>query len=336
MGAAEPVECRREIRHAGTVRRERPPDVVVVVERGTRCHLRQRVHAEGLPHPAEDVDHRGRRHRITDPEPGETVELGERPQRHDRHLAVAAHADRVRVVVVGDVLRISVVGHDHHVVRHRGEECLPRRPPEDRARRVVRIAEEDDARPRTDGPDHRREIVREVAQRHAARHAARRLDDQAVDDERLVRQHRLVAGAEKAPHDEFQELVRAVADEDILRRDAVACGEPLRQMERGPVGVAMNVRQRGGQRGERARRGPERILVGRELDGAADAELALELLDGLPRRVRGQAPHPLGDEAPDVAHGAGSGAAGYEPSTLSRSAVRSTAASARCTRRSRR
>src|SRR5207249_3539147 len=28
-GEAEPVECRREIRHAGTVRRERPPDVVV-------------------------------------------------------------------------------------------------------------------------------------------------------------------------------------------------------------------------------------------------------------------------------------------------------------------
>src|SRR5207244_2490685 len=101
------------------------------------------------------------------------------------------------------------------------------------------------------------------------------------------------------------------------------------------VGIAMEIGQRATDRGERLRRGPERVLVRRDLDRVADAELALELLDRLPGRVRGERPDPFGDEQlhqPPVA----AVAAGYEPRTFRRSALFSTSASAWRTRRSRR
>ena len=71
-------------------------------------------------------------------------------------------------------------------------------------------------------------------------------------------------------------------------RDAVPLGERLVQPIRAAVGVAVQVAGRALERlaggGER----PERPFVRRELDDAVEPELALALLDRLPRLVRRQ------------------------------------------------
>src|SRR5205823_9624640 len=105
-----------------------------------------------------------------------------------------------------------------------------------------------------------------------------------------------------------------------------ALGQPALEIEGGAVGIAVQVAERGRDRGDGLRRGAERVLVRGELDRVADAELALELLDRLAGRVRGERPDPLRHEGAHV-HQASGGAAGYEPRTLSRVAPCSTSAS---------
>ena len=73
-----------------------------------------------------------------------------------------------------------------------------------------------------------------------------------------------------------------------LERDAVALGERRVQPVRAAVRVAVQLARRARHRLERGRERPERPLVRRELDDALEPELALHVLDRLPRLVRRQ------------------------------------------------
>ena len=169
------------------------------------------------------------------------------------------------------------------------------------------IGQEDEARARRHRLGHGLEVVGEVAQRDHARRRRHRLHDHAVDDEGLVGHHRLVARPEEGAHDELDDLVRAVADEDVVRRHAVPLGQAPAEIEGGAVRVEMDGAERVGHRRHRPRRRAERVLVRGELDRARDAELALHLLDRLARRIRRERPDPLGHEMTDVHQRSGSG-----------------------------
>ena len=176
--------------------------------------------------------------------------------------------------------------------------------------RVVGVGEEDDPGARRDRLGDRLQVVREVPQRHGTRHPAGRLHHQPIDHERLVGHHRLIAHADEGADDELDDLVRAVADDDLVGGHAQALRQAALQVEGRAVRVAVQVPERGRDRGQRLGRRTERVLVGGELDGAVDPEVALELLDRHARRIRRERPDPFRDEAAQVHHISGAGAAG--------------------------
>src|SRR5262249_48855668 len=114
-----------------------------------------------------------------------------------------------------------------------------------------------------------------------------RLAHDAIAHERVaVRQHLVLARFAEDAHREVDELARALPDDDLLHRSAEAVGDGAAPAVGAPVGVAVGARQGGLRRLDPERRWSERVLIGGELDRAVDAELALQLLDGLARLVR--------------------------------------------------
>jgi hypothetical protein len=103
----------------------------------------------------------------------------------------------------------------------------------------------------------------------------------------------LVVGIAEAEDQLIQQLVRAGAQADPIDPDAVFRAERGAQREAGRVGVQVQGAERGADRLDGARRRPQRVLVGRHLHRLprSDAELALELLDGLAGLVGVEAAH---------------------------------------------
>ena len=62
-------------------------DVLVIVERGERRHLRERVDVEGLPDAVQHLDDRERADAVPDAQAGEAVDLREGPQREQQAAA---------------------------------------------------------------------------------------------------------------------------------------------------------------------------------------------------------------------------------------------------------
>ena len=65
-----------------------------------------------------------------------------------------------------------------------------------------------------------------------------------------------------------QNLIRAVAGEHLLGRHTVPCRDRLAQTGCARIGVEVQTVRCGGDRGQDARRGSVRVLVGIELDDA--------------------------------------------------------------------
>ena len=107
-----------------------------------------------------------------------------------------------------------------------------------------------------------------------------------VARERRPAGHDLVARVERREHREADDRVRAGADRDLLEADAVAPRERLTEPVRAAVRVAVQLERGTRDRLLRARERAVRALVRRELDDALEAQLALDLLDRLPRLVR--------------------------------------------------
>ena len=100
-----------------------------------------------------------------------------------------------------------------------------------------------------------------------------------------MRHDRLVAGPEERADQELDQLVRPVAEDHLILPEAVLLGERLTEVEPAPVGIAVQVDERGGDGFTDAIRRRQWIFVRGQLDGVVDAQLAFELLDRLPGLV---------------------------------------------------
>ena len=144
-------------------------------------------------------------------------------------------------------------------------------------------------------------------------------------------------GRRKEIDQQVQNLARARAHENLLGAHLMPGRELVAQRPARAVGVAMEVAERGANRGHRHRRRTDRILVGGELGRLADAQLALDFFDrlaglvGMERGNRGQN-QIVGfyqGACGRPRYAAGCLPSGYDPSTFKKRALRSSAASAR-------
>ena len=132
--------------------------------------------------------------------------------------------------------------------RHAAEERLELARREKRAGRVVRIGDEHDARLPIDRLQHRREIVGVVAGRHDDAPRAACLRRERIHRERMLRIDGGASRSEERDRDHLEDVVRAVAEHDAFMRHAIARRERGFQLEAVAVGIAAELRQRGGDR----------------------------------------------------------------------------------------
>src|SRR5207253_1627545 len=153
---------------------------------------------------------------------------------------------------------------ERRVGAERVEEGEERRPLDDRPRRIVRRAEDHGLRPTGDLPAHVFEVSLVPGERACddprAREGGRgrvRLEGGLGDDD-------LVAPLERRERHERDQLVGAVADDELLGCDAEPPGEGLTQREGAAVGVEVHARRLVRDRGDDARRRAEGVLVRRQ------------------------------------------------------------------------
>ena len=275
----------------------------LVLERGERGHLSQRVHVEGGANPVEERHAVRRRHAIAHAEPRQARSLGEGAQ--DGDLAPLPEIGQ-RIGEVGALgeLQVRLVEDHDDAVGNPGHEILHLVGRHDRGGGIVGVGDEDHLGHGRDGACHRFEVEAVLLEGHDDADAAHGLDDHRVYHEGGVRDDDLLPGAHERPHEELDELVGPVAQDNVVGVDPMAPGECVAQVEAAAVGIAVQLAECGRDGLLDALRGRQRVLVGGELDGVLDAQLALELLDGLPRLIRGDAEDVVvGERFPGGGHG---------------------------------
>ncbi len=272
--------------HGRTVHVAPPGELGLVVEADERSLLSRRAHVERPAHLAHGRDHALGADAVSDAEPGEPVDLAERAQDEHAVALLRELLDRVRVVGIVDVLEVGLVDDGEHVLGSlldEGDElgAHGRRPG-----RVVRRRDVDDLRPRRDRGQHGIEIEAVLAQRHSHRHRAELERVEDVARKRRPPGDDLVAGVEQCVGHVADHRVGAGADRRpprTVRRVAPRERRAAGRRRRRDTGSARRVER--SHRLEGLREGPERAFVGRELDHVVEPELALNLLDRLPRLV---------------------------------------------------
>ena len=196
--------------------------------------------------------------------------------------------DGVRVVRPVDVLEVRLVDDGEHVARHAFEVLIELVGGVHRPGRIVRVADVDELRARVDRLEQSTELVAMVDQRDERRLGTllARVDD--VARERRPAADDAIARVEDRLADHVDAPVRPGPDADLVARDAVPGGERLVQAVAAAVRVPVQVAGGAVECVERRRERAERPLVRCQLDHPVEAELALHVLDGLPRLVRRQ------------------------------------------------
>ena len=170
--------------------------------------------------------------------------------------------------------------------RHLAEEGLEFRFAEDGAGGVIGVVEEDQAGAVVDlGQDGLQVMAHIGGQWHHPVDAALGLGGLGIDQKGRVGGDHLVAGHDQGGGQEDDDLVRAVAKDNLLRRHPELGRQGLGQIVAAAVRVAVQVGQCPGDGLHGLRRGAKRVFVGGHLDGAGDAVLPLQLLKGLAGRI---------------------------------------------------
>jgi hypothetical protein len=212
------------------------PDLPVADLQGVlERRLRGCVHAERGRDRAQQLGRGGRSDGVAAAEPREAVDLRERAEDQETREAV----DQPQHGVLGlDVLELDVglVDQEHHVLgQPRGQSGHGVRR-QIGPGRVVGIAQDDDAGPVADGVDQR--LRRRVVDGDGTPPGA--LGHQRVERIRRPRRDQLVAGRQQHVGRHLEQLARAVADDDLLGRHAVALGKHRAHLGRVAVGVAVD------------------------------------------------------------------------------------------------
>ena len=105
-----------------------------------------------------------------------------------------------------------------------------------------------------------------------------------------MRNDHVRAGRQQRVPDEFNDFVRAVAENQIRRFNAEFRGEFLLEVKRVAVGIQIHAGERLLHRGQRERRRAERIFVRRDLDDAigGQAEFARDFFNRPARLIHRQ------------------------------------------------
>jgi len=185
---------------------------------------------------------------------------------------------------------VSLVDDQQGARRQRRDEPVEPGPRDHRAGRVVRRRNDDELGARRDRGDQGVDITRQLGgRRRGDEPAIHHLGREPVRQEAIHRGQDLIAGLACCDHELVQQVIGAVAEEDVVGVAAEPGRQAAAQRESGGIGIAMQLGQRRRQRRQRPGRRPERVLVRGDLDDPGDAELALELLDRFPRLVDVQA-----------------------------------------------
>ena len=118
---------------------------------------------------------------------------------------------------------------------------------------------------------------------------AEKLGHERVDREGVAHGDDLVnAGTGEGVEEQLDDLVGAVAEDDVLAREAELLRDGVPEMEAAAVGIEMGALQLLAHRGHGEGRRAEGILVGGELDHepGVEPELARDIIDRLARLVR--------------------------------------------------
>src|SRR6185312_10103431 len=156
--------------------------------------------------------------RVTDAQPREPVSLRKGPQHNDIAVgqgqlqAVGQHA-------VADVFDVRLVDGDQDVRGYGLHEPGQGVRVDDRGRRVVGVADENQPRAVGDRREHRVEVVRVVGQRHLDGGRTGHLDDGQVALEAAPADHHLVAGRGGDLNQLLAQRDRAATDGDVLGDD---------------------------------------------------------------------------------------------------------------------
>ena len=106
--------------------------------------------------------------------------------------------------------------------------------------------------------------------------------DDGIDREAVLRHDHLRAGRYQRVADELDDLVRAVAEDEVGGRHAEFGGELLLQVEGVAVRIEVHLGQRLAHGGQGQPRRAQRVFVGGQLDDVVggQAEFARDFLDG--------------------------------------------------------
>ena len=132
---------------------------------------------------------------------------------------------------------------------------------------------------------HRVEVVASVHERDRPCDAAELGRPDHIAGEARPAADDLVAGLDRDLRERIDDAVGAGAERDLLQANAVPLGEGRPKPVAAPVRIAVQLGRSSRQSLDRLGEGPERPFVRRQLDHAVEAELSLDLLDGLARLI---------------------------------------------------
>ena len=231
-----------------------------------------RADAEVVAHPVEGGGEVGVSDGVADADPGHAVRLGEGPHADDAGVARVDRGDRVGGREVG----IGLVETEHGVAGHPRDhlgDALSRVP---RAGRVVGVREVEERRARlARGEKQRLGVLGVVAIGDGDELAAEARDVEGEGRIGAGRGDDGRAGGDEQADEEAEQTVDTLADDDVLRADAVVGGE--RGLQVAHLGVAVHPGLGGGvgHRGDGARRRAEDALVGADAGDEGPARGAL-------------------------------------------------------------
>ena len=129
------------------------------------------------------------------------------------------------------------------MLRHLCHEAVDLLLPAERSRGIVRIRDEDLARPRRDRGRHGVQIVLIAGVRHFHRGRAEERGHQLVDNKRMLRGDHFIPGLEEGMAHELDDLVRAVPQHHIVHLHAELLRDSPAQFPAAAVGIDFGVFQ---------------------------------------------------------------------------------------------
>ena len=194
---------------------------------------------------------------------------------------------------IGRLVEKFVIGlvEDHHdMLRDALHETVDVLLEDHRACRVVRIGNENFFGPRRDRPQQAIKIGDEIRIRHVDNLRAEELSHQPVNGKGMLRHHHLVTGLQISMPQEFDDLVGAIAQDDIGHAKPQLLGHRLAQVIASAIRVKVCSINRVDHRLAGGGRRTKRVLVRGQFDDLAGrkTQLPRQVLDRLPRFVSDQ------------------------------------------------